>query len=183
MVELQAINPCAGRLPITVGDCKLSEVLPDNMTLLSPYKGMDKQLSEGLLTAHGMRLAAPNRSTGKAGAKCVWFGQDQVLLVGPAPDKSLAKFAAIVEQSDSWAIVRLQGVGAADVLARLTSIDLRDTVFKRGHTARTELRHMMVSITRTGVDAFEIMAFRSMAETLVHDLQGAMESVASVVLQ
>jgi len=179
VVELQAINPCAGLLPIAIGDCNLSEVLPASMTLLSPYKGKKKQLSQALLTAHGMRLAAPNRSTGKTGARCVWFGHRQALLVVPAPDKSLAKYAALVDQSDSWAVVRLQGAGAADVLARLTSVDLRPAVFKRGHTARSELRHMMVSITRVGADAFEIMAFRSMAGTLVHDLQDAMESVAA----
>ena len=179
MVELQPITPCAGLLPIAVGDYNLSEVSHAHLTLLSPYKGNEKQLGQALLTAHSIRMAAPNRSTGKAAARCVWFGHGQVMLVGPRPDKSLAKFAAIVDQSDSWAVVRLQGVGAADVLARLTTIDLRPVVFKRGHTARTELRHMMVSITRVGVDAFEIMAFRSMSGTLVHDLQDAMESVAA----
>lgn len=179
MVELQPITPCAGLLPIEVENFKLSEVSPASMTLLSPYKGKEKQLSAALLAAHGMRLAAPNRSTGKAGARCVWFGFGQALLIGPTPDKSLGKFAALVDQSDSWATVQLQGAGAANVLARLTSIDLRPTVFKRGHTARSELRHMMVSITRVGAEAFEIMAFRSMAGTLVHDLQDAMESVAA----
>ncbi len=179
MGKLQPISPCAGLLPIAVGNYKLSEVPFTRMTLLSPYKGKEKQLGLALFKAHGMQFAAPNRSTGKMDAKCVWFGQGQAMLVGPTPAKSLAKSAAVVDQSDSWAVVRLQGAGAADVLARLTSIDLRPAVFKRGHTARSELRHMMVSITRVGVDAFEIMAFASMAATLVHDLQDAMESVAA----
>lgn len=178
MDDLDALNPCVG-LPIAAGDCRLSAVTPANMTLLLPYKDKEPQLSRLLKDTHGMRFAAPNRSTGKAGAKCVWFGYRQALLIGPAPDAGLSAFAAVVDQSDSWVVLRLQGAAAADVLARLTSIDLRGAVFKRGHTARTELRHMMVSITRVGADAFEIMAFRSMAKTLVDDLNGAMLSLAA----
>ncbi len=179
MVKLSANTPCAGLLPIAAGTCKLSEVVPVSMALLSPYKDKEKQLGEALKAAHGMAFPAPNRSTGKAGARCVWFGHGQGMLTGPAPDKSLARYAAVVDQSDGWAVVRLEGGGAVDVLARLTSLDLRDSQFKRGQTARSELHHMMVSITRVGNHAFEIMAFRSMAKTLVHDLHGAMVSVAA----
>jgi len=179
VVELSANTPCAGLLPIAVGTCKLSEVTPASMALLSPYKGKEKQLGEALKSTHGMALAAPNRSTGKVGARCVWFGYGQGMLIGPAPDKSLARYAAVVDQSDGWTVVRLEGAGAVDVLARLTSLDLRASRFKRGQTARSELHHMMVSITRVGNQAFDIMAFRSMAKTLVHDLHGAMVSLAA----
>jgi sarcosine oxidase subunit gamma len=179
VVELSANTPCAGLLPIAAEGCKLSEVVPAAMTLLSPYKGKEKLLSAAQKVAHGMAFAAPNRSTGKAGARCVWFGHGQGMLIGPAPDKSLARYAAVVDQSDGWAVVRLEGVAAVDVLARLTSLDLRDSQFKRGQTARSEMHHMMVSITRVGNQAFDIMAFRSMAKTLVHDLEGAMVSVAA----
>jgi sarcosine oxidase subunit gamma len=58
-------------------------------------------------------------------------------------------------------------------------VDLRPQVFKRGHTLRTELKHMMASITRIGAQSFQIMVFRSMARTLVHDLKTAMEAVAA----
>jgi len=37
----------------------------------------------------------------------------------------------------------------------------------------------MASLTKTGENAFQIMVFRSMAETLVHDLKTAMEGVAA----
>lgn len=179
MVELKALSPVAGMLPIAVGDCRLEAVEHGHLTMLSVYQGQEKQLSEALVAAHGVRLAAPNRGTSKAGVRCLWFGHDQVLLIGPAPDPTLAQYASVVDQSDSWAVVRLQGGQAEAVLARLTSVDLRPAVFKRGHTLRSELRHMMVSISRVGVDAFEIMVFRSMAATLVDDLQSAMASVAA----
>ncbi|KPU84134.1 sarcosine oxidase subunit gamma [Marinosulfonomonas sp. PRT-SC04] len=179
MVNLNVVNPCDGLLPIEAGACQLRAVEHKSMTLVSAYKGKEQPLSAALNAAYGIGFPKPNRAAAKAGVRAVWFGYDQALLIGAGPDAALAEFAALVDQSDSWAVVRLQGEQAVDVLARLTSLDLRPAVFKRGHTARSELRHMMVSITRVGADAFEIMAFRSMAKTLVDELRAAMLSVAA----
>jgi sarcosine oxidase subunit gamma len=179
VAELIAKSPCAGLLPVSVGALILSEEDLGPLTTLAPFNGQAKGLSTALEAAHGMKLPAAGRSTGKAGARAIWFGRDMVLLAGPAPDPSLAKYAALTDQSDAWAVVRLEGQGCEDVLARLCPIDLRGQTFKRGHTARTELRHMMASITRVGANSFQIMVFRSLARTLVHDLKTAMEAVAA----
>lgn len=179
MADLIVKPACSGLLPFKVDGCELSEFVPAQMTLLSPYKDQEKPLGAALKAAHGMGFPAPNRATGKTGARCVWFGIGQAMLIGPAPAKTLTKLASIVDQSDGWAVVRLEGDLATDVLARLTPLDLRQGVFKRGYTARSQMQHMMVSITRVGADAFEIMTFRSMAKTLVHDLSAAMASVAA----
>ena len=126
-----------------------------------------------------MGFPAINRSTGKAGARAIWFGQGVALLQGPVAAAGLAEFAALTDQSDAWAVVRLDGIGSADVLARLVPVDLRALTFKRGHTVRAELAHMQASITRIGPDAFQVMVFRSMARTLVHDLKVAMAAMAA----
>lgn len=179
MVELVALSACTGLLPLSVGGITLSEVVPDAMTSLAPFKGQDKAASTALKAAHGMALPAPNRATGKAEARAIWLSRGQIMLVGPRPDAGLAKYAALTDQTDAWAVVRLEGTGVEDVLARLIPVDARASVFKRGHTARTDLKHMMASVTRIGDRAFQVMVFRSMAETLVHDLKSAMEGVAS----
>lgn len=179
MADLIALSACEGLLPLTVGNATLSEVSPGAMTSLAHFKGQHKATSTALKAAHGMALPAPNRATGKASARAIWLSRGQVMLVGPAPDASLAEQAALTDQTDGWAVVRLEGVGVEDVLARLVPVDMRASVFKRGHTVRTDLMHMMVSVTRVGDQAFQIMVFRSMAETLVHDLKSAMEGVAS----
>jgi sarcosine oxidase subunit gamma len=57
--------------------------------------------------------------------------------------------------------------------------DLRAATFEPGHTAKTLLGHMTASVTRTGANAFEIMVFRSMAETLVEELTRAANAVAA----
>ena len=99
--------------------------------------------------------------------------------MGCEVDQGLANYAALTDQSDGWTVVELKGAGAADVLARVTPLDLRSDVFKKRHTARSDLMLMNSSITRTGDNAFVIMVFRSMAGTLLHDLQRAMEGLAS----
>jgi len=181
VVELIAKSACGGMADFEVKGCRLQEVEPDFMHLLLPYSGKVKALSDAMKLKHSIGFPAIGRSTAKAGARCVWFGMDQAMLIGVLPDTSLYKNAAVVDQSDSWAVVRLQGDLAVEVLSRLTPLDLRPSVFKRGHTARSSLQHMNVSITRVGAQTFEIMAFRSMANTLVHDLKTAMRSVASQI--
>lgn len=178
MDELKAITACAGLLPLTLGAATLEEVDAGRMTSLSPFDD-GKALSDALEKAHGMALPKPNRATGKEGGRCIWFGRSEVLLMGPAPHKSLGKHGAVVDLSDGWACVELSGAAAVDVMARLVPVDLRDTVFKRGHSVRTQVLHMSASITRVGVDRFQILVFRSMAATLVHDLKQAMAAVAS----
>jgi sarcosine oxidase subunit gamma len=179
VAKLMAKNPAGGMAPIKIGTVELSEVDAGHLTSFSPYKGQDKAFSEALKAAHGAAMPGPNRATGKDGARVIWFGASHVLLVGPAPDVKLAKLAAMTDQSDAWTVMQLKGQGAADVLARLVPVDLRAQHFKRGHTARTDLMHMSASITCTGVDTLLIMVFRSMAQTLVHDLKTAMEGVAA----
>lgn len=179
MVELVAKSPLDNMAPLAIGTVTLSEADPGRLTSIAPYKGREKALSEALRAAHGMAAPAPNRATGREGARAIWFGRAMIMLQGPAPDAGLAEHAALTDQSDAWAVVRLDGADAADVLARLTPIDLRPSAFRRGHTARTDLQHMMASITRAGDTAFQIMVFRAFARTLLHDLQTAMEGLAA----
>lgn len=179
MADLIARTPCAGLLPLRTGDMVLREAEPSVLTSIAPFRGQNDRVAELLRSRHGADLPAPNRSSGTDGQRVIWFARGQVLLVGPAPDAKLAQHAAVTDQSDAWAVVTLQGARAEDVLARLVPVDLRLAGFAPGHTVRTLLNHMMVSITRIESDRFQIMAFRSMARTLVHDLGSAMEAVAA----
>lgn len=176
MVNLIARTPCAGLLPFTVAGATLTEVLPEAITFVAPFAGQDKAVSEALKSALGVGFPAPNRTSARAGARAVWIGPGQALILGPAI--TLAG-AAIVDQSDAFACMALDGSAARDVLARLVPVDLRDGKFRRGHTARTLLNHMTCSLTRTGALRWEIMVFRSMAATAVHEVSEAMRGVAA----
>ena len=179
MAKLMATSPCAGLLPRSIGPNILEEVDLGVLTSLAPYAGQRKAASDALKAAHGMTFPAANRATGKAGARAIWFGREMALLAGPAPDPALAEFAALTDQSDAWACVSLTGPQIEDVLARIVPIDTRPSHFKRGHTARTSLQHLNVSVTRVSASNMLILGFRAMAGTLIHDLTEAMESVAA----
>lgn len=179
MTRLAEKTPGAGLFPIARGEVRALEQEAGQMTSIAPFRGQNAACSKALKAAHGMAFPAPGRSTGKTGARALWFGQRVALLMGPAPDAALARHAALTDQSDAWVVVRLEGAGAQDVLARLTPLDLRSGAFKQGHTARSELAHMAASLTKLGPNAWQIMVFRAFAQTLAHDLRIAMEAVAA----
>lgn len=179
MAELQALTPCAGLLPITVGVVTAEEVEAGPLTALAAFKGQADALKDALDAAHGVGWPAPGHSTVQGTARIMWFGHAHALLMGVTPDPGLAAHAALTDQSDAWAVVRLSGDGARDVLARLTPLDLRDAVFPTGACARSDLAHMQAAVLRTGDQVWQVMVFRSMAATLVHDLGITMRAVAA----
>ncbi len=180
MVRLIANDPLDGLVPVQIGGVDLLAPEVGVITAIAPYDRSKTALSGALKGAHGLGFPAPNRTTGKGVTRCVWTGRCQAMLIGPTPDPALATHAALVDQSDAWAILRLQGAGALAVLGRLTPLDLRPDVFKTGHTARTELAHMMSSLTRVAAQTYDLMIMRSMVQTAVHDLTTAMRSMAAL---
>ena len=178
MVNLIAKTPCGDVLPIQVGAMTLSEVLPEAITSVMPLNGQQKKVSSALKSKIGAGFPAPGRSTGKDTARVIWSGAGQALVLGP---QVALEGAAITDQSDGWACMTLTGPLAAEVLARLAPVDLRNSVFEVGHVARTLLGHMVCVLLRSGPDEFTIMVFRSMAQTAVHELEIAMKSVTAQV--
>ena len=86
---------------------------------------------------------------------------------------ALIGVAALTDQTDASAVVRIEGDAVEAVLARLVPVDLRIGSFAEGRTARTMVGHMTASVTRVGPMAFEVMVMRSMAATVVHELTEA----------
>src|SRR6056297_1198922 len=178
VVDLKAVTPCAGLLPVTHGTVTLTEIEAGRITALMPFVGQGAALSSALKAAHGMAFPEPGRVTSGPDATCVWTGRGQAFLIGPEPDPGLARSASVTDQSDGWVVVHLSGTGIEDVLARLVPIDLRPAAFPEGAAARTLCQHMTVSICRDP-NGLQIMAFRSMARTLAHEIADAMASVAA----
>lgn len=176
MAQLLVKTACDGLEPLKIGLLSLTESKPQTLTTLAPYQGEQQALDKALTKAHGAGFPRVNDSTSGKGARVLWFGRDLALLMGPQPDPSLARHAALTDQSAGWAVMELAGPGAEDVLARLCPVDLR---FAVGASVRTEAKHMMASLCRLDKDRFQIMVFRSMAQTLHHDLKTAMEAWAA----
>jgi sarcosine oxidase subunit gamma len=166
-------------VPVEEGALRLREIDMARVTSLAPYRGQAAALGAALRDRYGLGWPKPGQVIrGDAGA-VQWFGRELALLIGPEPDAGLAAHAALTDQSDAWAVLRLEGAGAAAVLARLCPLDLRDRHFAEGATARTEVAHMAGAVTRAGPEAYEVMGFRSMAASLVHEIALAMRRVAA----
>ena len=172
MAKLIALTPCADLLPLEDGGVVVTEVSVDRLSSVAPFKGKSNAVSDSLKAQIGAALPAANRRAGPV----TWFGHG-VWMVAEAV--SLDGLAAVTDQSDAWAVLQIEGARVEDVLARLVPVDLRGNVFKENHVAKTMLGHMSVTLSRVGPQKFEIMVMRSMAATLVHDLQVAMCGVAA----
>lgn len=172
MARLIASTACAGLLPRTIGDVTLTEVALGPVTSIAPFAGLAEAVTAALRN-EGLHFPAPGETVTSGPARMIWAGHGRAVLCGVEPPLALSAIAALTDQSDSSAVVQIEGAAAEAVLARLVPVDLRQTALPTGQTVRTVLGHMTVSVTRIGPIAYEIMAMRSMARTLVHDLTEA----------
>ncbi len=175
MPKLIAKSPLSGVWPASHGGLSLSEVALARITAVAPLAGQAKTVAKGL-KALGLSFPAPNRFAEKGDARIVWTGRDQAFLINADP---ALNGAALTDQSDGWAGLRLEGQGADAALMRLYPIDLRAASFPPGHAARAPLNHMASVLMRVADDAFELLVFRSMAQTAWHEVETAMKHLAA----
>ncbi|KPQ08535.1 MAG: sarcosine oxidase, subunit gamma [Rhodobacteraceae bacterium HLUCCA12] len=164
--------------PRVLGDCRLSPLPLERITAIQPFPGRTAAV-DAALKAMGLAFPAPGELVETAPARIVWAGRETAFLFDLSVPDGVAADAAITDQSDGWAGLRLEGGDAAAVLARLVPVDLRLSAFAPGRSLRAPLNQMPALILRTGAEAFEIRVFRSMIETAVEDLSAAMTSVAA----
>lgn len=175
MTSLIAQSPFEDRLPRSIGKVDLGEVDLGRVTFVQPLKGQADAVASALKSALGFGLPGPGEAIGSPDARALWCGPGQALVMGDCPS---LPGAAMVDQSDAFASLRLEGADTRGVLARLTPLDMRPGVFGPGQTARTLIGHMTGQITPVAADAFEVMVFRSMAGTLLHEVTRAAKFVA-----
>lgn len=177
MADLIATTPAAGLgLPVTHGGATLAEWLPGPVTAVAPYAAGVAGVQKALKPL-GLTWPEPNRMTAAAGARLAFAGRGVAFLIGAAPP-DLGAHAAVTDQSDGWCGLRLTGPGSVAVLARLVPLDLRPAAFPQGSAVRTMLNHLTLCLM-AAPDGFEMLVFRSMAKTAVHELTDAMARVAA----
>lgn len=174
MPRLIAKSPLHGIWPASHGGLHLSEAVLDRVTSVAPFKGQEKALAKALKPL-GLAFPAPNSFAEKGAARIIWTGRDQAFLINAEPP---AEGAALSDQSDGWACLRLEGDGADQALMRLYPLDLRLAAFPLGSAARAPLNHM-ASILMRSESAFEIMVFRSMAQSAWHEVETVMKRIAA----
>ena len=175
VVNLSATSPAAGLLPYENAGTVLSELALGRMTSLAPFKGQESAVADAL----GVELPAIGRSNMAKVQEITWFSQGQSLVIGSAQLSGLDGIAATTDQSDAWCCQSLSGALSDQVLARLVPVDVRAQIFGIGHVMRSQLGHMPMHLTRVSDDGFRLMSFRSMAETMVHEITRALDFLAT----
>jgi len=122
--------------------------------------------------------AEPNTVAGPAnlavGPRVLWLGPDEWLVVdadGEALSQLRAaldgRHAAVVDVSDSRAVIALYGPHARDVLAKGCPLDLHSRVFTAGRCAQTLLAKAHVILHQTdAAPSYEVYVHRSFADYL-----------------
>nr|WP_249780180.1 sarcosine oxidase subunit gamma family protein [Bradyrhizobium sp. dw_411] len=82
---------------------------------------------------------------------------------------SLAGLASVADQTSAYAVLRITGEAAREVLSRGAFIDFDPSVFGPGSAAVTTISHIGVSIWRIDdAPTFEVALFRSYADSFWH---------------
>jgi heterotetrameric sarcosine oxidase gamma subunit len=84
---------------------------------------------------------------------------------------TLGDLAAVSDQTDGYAVLRLCGPKVRDTLCKLIAIDLHPRSFRVGHAAVTVAGHIGITMWRVedasdGSPVFDIAVFRSLAASL-----------------
>lgn len=155
------------------------EIINDwTMALIAARKGRGDALSSRIDELFGIELPGAPHVVSNKGVSAVWSGPDQWLLVASSSNGRdlerelqgpLEGLAAVTDQSDSRAAVKVSGPNAAHVLAKGVPIDLHPKAFKPGDAAITHASHIGVTIWRpTDGDGFILTCASSYAGSFWH---------------
>ena len=177
----------AGRQGERSGDAgvRLTEVTGSIVQVMA-RRGQWAATAAAAKSAYG--VAAPERPQAAFGksATLVWFGPDQFFALTPsnglaspldAVRDAFAGVASLTDQSGGRFHMRVSGPRARDALAKVSSLDLHDSVFPVGTAAATSMDHTGVTLWRgpdaDGSPAYDIVMFTSFADSLWHTIADA----------
>ena len=140
---------------------------------ISALKGQKAALQAKMREAYGLELpVTPTVAEGRS-LSALWAGPGQWLVIAPAEGRSdleqelakgLAGHAAVTDQTDSRAIIRVSGPKAASVLATGLPIDLHPRAFGPNSVAITHAAHIGVVVWRGAAEqSFHVACSRSFA--------------------
>lgn len=165
---------------IEIGEVVLECNEPAGILSIAPFKGQGMAVSDALGATINISLPTVGGVITKKNIRVMWAGQGQWFVVGEVELANIAEAleakAAVTDQRDAWAVFRLSGPDASEVMSRLCALDI--STLLQGQTARAEFAHMASCITPVS-DGFEIMVMRSFAKTAMHHMQAAMTKLAA----
>ncbi|MGI9522478.1 MAG: sarcosine oxidase subunit gamma [Hyphomicrobiaceae bacterium] len=114
------------------------------------------------------------------------LARDQVFVLFKDPghdplapiSRQLGGLAYLVDQSDSWVMLSVEGAQARSALERICPLDLDPRIFPEDRIARTVMEHVAVIILRSSYDRFLLLSPRSSAQSFAHAVRVSAENVS-----
>lgn len=169
------------------GAVKLSEISGRSLVSVAVPAGGEREISEKIGASFETTIppVGASRWAGDGQAQLLGMQRDQFFILFASDEKnplgalraSLADTGYYTDQSDSWAMLSIEGEMSRDCLARICPLDLHCETFLEGQVARTVMEHLAVIILRTGRDDFLLLSPRSSAGSFLHAVLTSVKNV------
>jgi heterotetrameric sarcosine oxidase gamma subunit len=162
----------AGRVGLAAGPAGVTASPRENLGLATVIAraGQADELRATLVALYGIEAPIRPIVAHGSGLDLVWAGPEQWLAVSTdrAVVDHLARelngLAAVSDQSDGRALIRLSGPQARETLAKGCPIDLHPRAFRPHDTALTAIAHVGVHLWQVdNAPTYDVAVFRSLA--------------------
>lgn len=165
----------------TGGGVTVMEVAGLAMATVIARRGKAQALAEAVAETFGIALADGPKRVAAGPVAFVGTGPQTWLAVAQGRpgfvsqlQADLAGIAAVFDQSDALAMVRLSGPRVAETMEKGVRIDLHPDAFGQGDAAVTAIAHIGATLWRTeDGPGFDIAVPRSLAESFRHWLEAS----------
>ncbi|MEM0924111.1 MAG: sarcosine oxidase subunit gamma family protein [Pseudomonadota bacterium] len=189
MSEPQPMTMLDGALAADGLTCNIEERgLVGQVTLKGTLS--DPALAKAVLAEAGLAVPETLRANFSDTGAVIWMAPDELLLLGAYEDapalaarlssQLAGQHVMALDVSDTRAVIRVEGAGAQELMAKGAPCDLSDTAFPPGTARRTHFAEIAVLILRREADLWEIACFQSFAPHLMAWLATAADREASV---
>ena len=154
----------------------LTEVSQFTLAHLTAFKGQKAALEIAIRDEFSIELPNNSRRIERNRISFIGIGPEQWMVMAYDPDSNgfLTKLAhvvdglaALVDQSDARAILRISGSDSRRALAKGVSVDLDPQVFEKDHAATTLAAGLSISLWQLeDTPTYEISVFRAFAVSL-----------------
>jgi len=156
---------------------KLAEIRDFSLVQIMTRRGQAAAVAKAIKANFGVDAPTEPKAVVAGKNILIWSGPDQIMVLSARGDnirpldairETFAGIASLSDQSDGRCMVRVSGPRVLDFLAKLSSIDLHDSVFPVGAAAATSMDHTAVNLWREadskdGSPTYGILFFSSFA--------------------